>query len=51
VVFNGLISIFLGFLILAEWPESAIWVIGLFVGIDLLITGLYWLKLSLAAKK
>lgn len=51
VVFNGLIAIFLGFLILAEWPESALWVIGLFVGVDLLITGSYWVGLSLAARK
>lgn len=51
VLFNGLIGIFLGFLILAEWPESALWVIGLFVGIDLLFTGLYWIRLSSAARK
>lgn len=51
VVFNGLTSILLGILILAEWPASAIWVIGLFVGIDLLIMGWYWVFLSIAAKK
>lgn len=51
VVFNGLIAIFLGVLILAEWPTSAMWVIGLFVGIDLLILGWYWVRLSLIAKK
>lgn len=51
VVFNGLIAVLLGILILAEWPASAIWVIGLFVGIDLILMGLYWVRLSLAAKK
>jgi uncharacterized membrane protein HdeD (DUF308 family) len=51
MVVNGLISILLGLLILAEWPESAIWVIGLFVGIDLLIMGMYWVKLSWAARQ
>lgn len=51
VVFNGLASVFLGSLILAEWPSSAIWVIGLFVGIDLLLMGCYWVWLSLAVKR
>jgi uncharacterized membrane protein HdeD (DUF308 family) len=51
VVFNGFAAILLGFLILAEWPASAIWVIGLFVGIDLLLMGCYWVRLSLAARK
>ena len=50
VVFNGLAAIFLGSLILAEWPASAAWVIGIFVGIDLLIVGYYWVMLSLLAK-
>lgn len=50
VVFNGLVAVFLGFLILAEWPASAVWVIGLFVGIDLVLMGCYWVKLSLAAR-
>ncbi len=51
VVFNGAISILLGLLILAEWPASAIWVIGLFIGIDLILIGGYWVRLSLAVKK
>lgn len=51
VLFNGLIAIFLGSLILAEWPASGIWVIGLFVGIDLLLVGWYWVRLSIAARK
>lgn len=51
VVFNGFVSVLLGLLILAEWPASAIWVIGLFVGIDLLLMGCYWVWLSLAVRK
>ncbi len=51
VVFNGLVAILLGILILAEWPASALWVIGLFVGIDLLLMGCYWVWLSLVARK
>jgi len=51
VFFSGLTSLLLGFLILAEWPASGLWVIGLFVGVDLLLTGIYWVTLSLAARK
>jgi uncharacterized membrane protein HdeD (DUF308 family) len=51
VVFNGLTAILLGLLILAEWPASGIWVIGLFIGIDLLLIGCYWVVLSLTARK
>ena len=49
--FTGLISILLGIFILAEWPVSAIWVIALFVGIDLILMGCYWVRLSLLIKK
>lgn len=49
-VFSGLISIILGVLILAEWPASSFWVIGLFVGIDLILIGWSWVLLSLAAR-
>ncbi len=51
ILFNGLVSILLGALILAEWPESSFWVIGLFVGIDLIFMGAYWVALSLAIRK
>ncbi len=51
VFFNGLVTFLLGGFILADWPISGLWVIGLFVGIDLLLAGWTWLLLSLAAKK
>jgi uncharacterized membrane protein HdeD (DUF308 family) len=31
-------------------PEAALWVIGLFVGIDMIFTGWTWVMLSLAVK-
>lgn len=50
VLFSGLISIALGIMILAEWPESGLWVLGLFVGIDLIFAGWTWIFLSLGAR-
>jgi uncharacterized membrane protein HdeD (DUF308 family) len=47
VLFNGVIDLILGVLIWNGWPESGLWVIGLFVGIDLLIHGWSWVILAL----
>lgn len=48
--FSGLISLFLGFSVLSQWPAISFWVIGLFVGIDFLFIGWTWVLLSLAAR-
>jgi uncharacterized membrane protein HdeD (DUF308 family) len=50
VLFSGLISIALGAMILAEWPQSGLWVLGLFIGIDLIFSGWTWIFLSLGAR-
>lgn len=50
VLFSGIISLILGCLIWSEWPISGLWVIGLFIGIDLLIYGWTWVVVSLAAR-
>ena len=39
LLLNGIITLILGILILTQWPVAAMWVIGFFVGIDLLFTG------------
>jgi hypothetical protein len=39
-----------GGLILAEWPGSSLWVIGVFVGIDLLFHGWAWVFLALSVR-
>jgi hypothetical protein len=33
------------------WPSTGLWVIGLFVGIDLIFNGWAWIALSLALRK
>jgi uncharacterized membrane protein HdeD (DUF308 family) len=49
-LFGGLVALLLGILILINWPASSLFIIGLFVGIDLLITGWTYISLSIAAK-
>jgi uncharacterized membrane protein HdeD (DUF308 family) len=39
VLLNGVVTLILGILIWREWPETAFWVIGLFVGLDMLFDG------------
>jgi uncharacterized membrane protein HdeD (DUF308 family) len=47
---SGILSLFLGVLIVAELPSSALFIIGLFVGIDLLFCGLTYIMVALAAR-
>jgi uncharacterized membrane protein HdeD (DUF308 family) len=47
---SGIIDLILGVLIWQEWPASALWVIGLFVGINLLFRGFNWIALGLALR-
>ena len=44
---DGVITIALGVLVLMQWPASGLWVIGLFIGIDLIFYGLGWIALAL----
>ncbi len=39
ILFNGIVTLALGCLILAEWPASSLFIIGIFVGVDLLLCG------------
>ncbi len=51
VLFNGVISLLLGWLILIGWPADAIWLIGLFFGIDMLFGGITMIMLSSVVDK
>ena len=51
VFLNGLVTFILGVLIYAEWPLSGLWVIGTFVGVDMLLCGWAWMMLALTAGK
>jgi uncharacterized membrane protein HdeD (DUF308 family) len=48
---GGIINLILGIMIWQQWPVSGLWVIGLFVGIDLIFTGWTWVMLALAVRK
>jgi uncharacterized membrane protein HdeD (DUF308 family) len=50
VLLNGVVDLILGILIWRGWPESSLWVIGLFVGIELLFHGWSWVILALTVR-
>jgi Uncharacterized conserved protein len=43
---SGIIDLVLGVLIWIEWPVSALWVLGLFVGISLVFRGFNWIGIG-----
>jgi uncharacterized membrane protein HdeD (DUF308 family) len=47
---SGIIDLALGVLIWQDWPESGLWVIGLFVGINMVFRGFNWIALGLALR-
>jgi uncharacterized membrane protein HdeD (DUF308 family) len=48
---NGIVSLIFGILVWAQWPISGLWVIGLFIGIDLIFMGWNEVMLGLAARR
>jgi len=48
---NGIVASVMGGLVLAEWPVSGLWVIGLFVGIELIFAGSSWIAMALDLHK
>ena len=51
VVFSGLISVLLGIIIVAHWPVSSFFVLGIFLGVDLIFIGTGWISVGLALKR
>jgi uncharacterized membrane protein HdeD (DUF308 family) len=50
VMLSGAITLLLGLVILAHWPVSSLYILGLFLGIDLVIAGAGWIGLGLGLR-
>jgi uncharacterized membrane protein HdeD (DUF308 family) len=50
VVLSGLITLLLGGVILAKWPVSSLYILGIFLGVDLVFAGVGWLFVGLGLK-
>jgi len=51
VLFSGIVSVILGFLIWNQWPLSAAWAIGVLVGIQLLFAGMTMITVGSVIKE
>ncbi len=51
MLLDGVVTLFLGFLIWNQWPFSSLWVIGTLVGISMIMTGTTRLMMTLAVRK
>ena len=48
---GGAVTVALGAMIASEWPASSLWVIGLYVSVSLLLQGLGYVMLAMAARR
>jgi uncharacterized membrane protein HdeD (DUF308 family) len=51
VLLSGMITLLLGVLILAHWPVSSLYILGLFLGVDLIMAGAAWVGLGLGLRR
>lgn len=51
VVLSGVITFLLGLIILIHWPVSSLYVLGIFLGIDLIFAGASWIGIGLGLRR
>jgi uncharacterized membrane protein HdeD (DUF308 family) len=51
VCLSGAVTLLLGIVILAHWPVSSIYILGLLLGIDLLFAGVGWIAVGLGLRR
>ncbi|MEK9278716.1 MULTISPECIES: HdeD family acid-resistance protein [unclassified Bradyrhizobium] len=50
VALSGAITLLLGLLIVARWPVNSVYILGLFLGIDLIMAGAGWVSLGFSLR-
>jgi uncharacterized membrane protein HdeD (DUF308 family) len=51
VLLSAVITLLLGLLILAHWPVSSLYILGLFLAIDLIMAGAGWIGLGMGLRR
>ena len=51
VVVSGLITLLLGLIILAHWPVSSLWTLGILLGVDLVFAGASWIGVGVGLRQ
>ncbi|ASJ03665.1 hded protein [Thermococcus profundus] len=47
---SGILTVFLGLMIVLQWPWSSLWAVGLFISTDMILAGANYIAIALAAK-
>ncbi len=50
MLFSGIVTLILGIIIWSMWPLASLWVLGLFVGIDLIMAGWMLITMPMAVR-
>jgi len=50
LLLSGLVDLLLAGLVIAEWPSTELWVLGLFIGVNMLLTGFALIFTALGAR-
>jgi uncharacterized membrane protein HdeD (DUF308 family) len=51
IAFGGLLTLVLGVLIVLHWPATSLFVLGLFLGIDLIYQGIAWILFGIGVRR
>jgi len=51
IVVSGIVTLLLGLIIIARWPVNSLYILGLFLGVDLIVNGVGTLLFGLGLKK
>jgi uncharacterized membrane protein HdeD (DUF308 family) len=51
VLVSGIVTLLLGIVILIKWPVSSLYILGMFLGIDLVVAGIGWIGLGLGLRR
>jgi aquaporin Z len=51
VALSGVVTLVLGGVIVAHWPVSSLWVLGTFLGVDLIFAGASWVGFGFSLKR
>lgn len=51
IAISGVITLVLGLIIVGHWPVSSLYVLGLFLGVDLVFAGVGWIGLGLGLRR
>jgi uncharacterized membrane protein HdeD (DUF308 family) len=51
VALSGLVTLLLGLIIVVHWPVSGLYILGIFLGVDLVIAGMSWIFIGLGLRR